>query len=331
MADSLVVLDVGHGSCSVLHEGQSVAVIDAGPGAALLEYLQSTGIKDIDLVVVSHSDADHLGGLVALLASDEFNVSTILINTDSQKASRAWNDLRVLIADKQSQGRLTLKLGVYSGPITEWTPGKTRLEAVSPSVSMALGGAGSNTVDGAKVTQNTNSIAVRVLYEEKPIVFLGADIDAVTLDDIKKSRKACEAPFLVFPHHGGKPGEADPADFARQLLALVKPNHVIFSNGRGLHDTPRPEIVQAVIAAKGISIGCTQLSKHCCAGDLPKPTPHVSALYSHGAARGHSCTGTIEIDLKRAEIASPSLKAHGEFVIKFETAMCRESLTSSVT
>ncbi len=72
------MLDVGQGLSVVVETRNRVLVYDAGPSfrsgsdAALLAiepYLRRRGVRAIDLLVVSHDDADHAGGAASLIAS----------------------------------------------------------------------------------------------------------------------------------------------------------------------------------------------------------------------------------------------------------------------
>ena len=69
-------LDVGQGQAVVLRTRGHVAVYDTGPASpggvsqaerAVLPYLDSRGVSRVDRLVVSHGDADHAGGLGAML------------------------------------------------------------------------------------------------------------------------------------------------------------------------------------------------------------------------------------------------------------------------
>lgn len=83
-AFELTVLDVGHGLATVVRTASHVLVFDTGPrwrggGAAarvtVVPNLRSLGIRHIDMVVVSHDDSDHSGGLDVLRRS--FVVSSV--------------------------------------------------------------------------------------------------------------------------------------------------------------------------------------------------------------------------------------------------------------
>jgi competence protein ComEC len=81
----LVVFSVGQGDCALLQDQGRVALIDAGPvtqdfdaGQRLLApKLRSLQVDAIDLVLISHPDLDHIGGLPALL--EKFSVGAVVI------------------------------------------------------------------------------------------------------------------------------------------------------------------------------------------------------------------------------------------------------------
>ena len=81
----LHVLDVGQGLALALQTNRHTAVFDAGPsfrGGAdtgrlvLVPFLRSKGIDALDMLIVSHADQDHAGGVRSL--TDEFEVAQLL-------------------------------------------------------------------------------------------------------------------------------------------------------------------------------------------------------------------------------------------------------------
>ena len=73
---SLDVIDVGQGLAAVVETAHHALVFDTGPRwrggppaarVSLLPYLRARGVRDVDLLVVSHDDQDHAGGVELLL------------------------------------------------------------------------------------------------------------------------------------------------------------------------------------------------------------------------------------------------------------------------
>ncbi|KAF0193159.1 MAG: competence protein ComEC [Gammaproteobacteria bacterium] len=79
------LLDVGQGLAAVVRTRDHTLVFDTGArfsdefdagAAAVVPFLKSQGVTDIDVLVVSHGDNDHIGGSAAVI--DSFSVGQIL-------------------------------------------------------------------------------------------------------------------------------------------------------------------------------------------------------------------------------------------------------------
>ena len=53
-------------------------VRSAGP--IIAEYLRDEGVRQIDVLVASHPDSDHIGGLITVLEMDDIPVRKVLYN-----------------------------------------------------------------------------------------------------------------------------------------------------------------------------------------------------------------------------------------------------------
>lgn len=324
---SLVIVDVGHGSCAVVQEGVAIAVIDAGRGNALVNYLTSVDKYHIESLIVSHSDEDHLGGILAILSSELFTIHHLLINADSQKDSKIWNDVRAAINSQHNSGKIKLKIGVFAGPVHEWIGPDTAIEAVSPSAYMAMGGVGSTDEVGKAISANSGGVVLRIAYKKKPIVLLCADMEEKTLDDILQNKQDVTSAIVVYPHHGGLTGSGPVEKFVSKLLENARPKAVIFSNGRGGHDNPRPEIVAALHKVNSaLHLACTQLSKLCSASEIfDGREEHIIKAFSSGFESGRSCAGSVHINLALETITR--WDAHQAFVSRLGSPLCRQALT----
>ena len=315
------ILDVGHGNATVIEDSNIVAIVDGGRGDTLLRFLLEKQITRIDKVIVSHADADHLGGISLLLSEGNIEVGEVYVNPDP-RTTDLWNDFLSVMLDSKERGT-RFNLEVTNANPGQIALGDTTLEVVSPSQELASRTPSGSTPDGTKLTPNSMSVVVRIWANQSPRLLLAGDLDRVGLDSIAASDVALRADVLVYPHHGGRPGTSDPSTFAEKISQAVDPSLVVFSIGRGKHATPRPEVVAAVMrGSDGVHIACTQLSEHC-AAELPQGNPGILRILSEGLPQNACCAGTLEISLDEGGVYEPSRSAHLEFIQQFApTALC---------
>ena len=74
-------LDVGHGDCAIIrfreeHQVRTIVVDGGGPARSgeLLSYLLRSMITEIDLLVATHADRDHIAGLLPVVESERVTV-----------------------------------------------------------------------------------------------------------------------------------------------------------------------------------------------------------------------------------------------------------------
>ncbi|MFW6116690.1 MAG: MBL fold metallo-hydrolase, partial [bacterium] len=76
-------IDVGQGDSALLSTSDDTHVlVDAGrtsAGPTVVAYLEEQGIETVDVVVMSHGHADHIGGLIDLFRSD-ISVASVIYN-----------------------------------------------------------------------------------------------------------------------------------------------------------------------------------------------------------------------------------------------------------
>ena len=317
MQFSISILDVGHGNSAVVTAPGWVAIIDAGPGSALLSFLREQGITVVDEFLISHADEDHIGGLIALLASGEFSVRRVRLNSDAHKDSDIWNDLLIALDHAQRQGQVDFSpvLTVAENGLFDYQG--VQLEILGPSTYLAGRGPGSTDRSGRPITTNSISAVIRVSVAGRRIVLFSGDIDQVGLDELLYDQGLDpHAEVLVFPHHGGRSGQTDVTMFSARITQAVRPMVVVFSIGRGRHATPLPEVVAAVRAvAPAPRIACTQLSDRCSAA-VPKGDPgHLHPAFARGRERSHCCAGTIVIsDSAGGGVVLPATNEHLAFI-----------------
>lgn len=328
MAGRLSIIDVGHGNAAVLATDDWVAVIDAGPGNSLLQFLIDQGITKIDEVLISHADEDHLGGLVGVLASGDFSIGRVRLNSDALKESKIWKDLAEALDDAERNGKIDFKPSLTPSDTGQFDHGQIRIEILAPTNFLAMRGPGSDDRQGRNITTNSISAVIRVSIDGERLVLFASDIDQIGLDElVHVGATDLRAAILVFPHHGGRSGGpgTNPAQFASQICGLVQPNCVVFSIGRGVHDTPDPAVVAAVRqVVRDVRIACTQLSKHCASIEPKNMPPHLNPAFARGRERRQCCAGTLMVDLDALTTVLPNAAAHLQFIkANAPSALCQ--------
>lgn len=207
------VLPVGHGGAVLLEfpAGQTMLYDCGAMGNPELvaETVQSAlsrrGKKRIDLVVLSHADADHFNGTVDLMS--RVQVRGIAVARSFLKLEN--RGIRELI-DSSYQRSTPIQL-IRAGDELR-VDQQTRIQCLHP-------------VEGHEAsTDNANSIVLSVEIGERKILLTG-DLDQEGLQDFLK-RPRGHYDMLMAPHHGGR--TANPPE----LGAWASPNFVSISGGQ---------------------------------------------------------------------------------------------------
>ena len=93
--DTLYVnyINVGQGDSIFIKVGDCDILIDAGTssyGSTVSNYLSNQGVDDIELLINTHPDSDHCGGLTKVL--NNFVVEEVWISKDTSKNTAAYNN-----------------------------------------------------------------------------------------------------------------------------------------------------------------------------------------------------------------------------------------------
>lgn len=325
MAPELILLDVGHGNCALVIGQDTAAVIDVPRGGVHADALKAKSIRDIHAVVISHADADHMGGATSLLYDEDVRVRTVYVNPDATKTAGGggpiWENFLIALRDAERRGDLKVS-GIRRGKHIELHDSRIRLEVLAPTTELWLLGVG-GTTGGQTLTPNSLSVVVRVWFDDKPMALLPGDLDTLALEKLLEEDDELHAQVMVFPHHGGNAG-GDNMEFASLITESAKPDIVVFSFGRYQYNNPKPEIVDGVRSAQpDARIVCTQLSKRC--SEVTFDPQHIAALPAKGRDLGNCCAGSLKFDPNG--LVTPSAEEHAEFVDTFTTSpLCRREL-----
>ena len=101
---AVTFLDVGQGDAVLLQSGGQSCLVDAGHVTAaqdLLREMHQQDVQALDYLVLTHPDADHIGGALSVLR--QFPVGEILVSSaDIDSEASGWQD--DILWEAQSQG-----------------------------------------------------------------------------------------------------------------------------------------------------------------------------------------------------------------------------------
>lgn len=233
----LCTLSVGQGDAAILRTFEGRWIVfdggpELGPGAGREEIvgaLRRRGGRSVALVVLSHPDVDHLGGLPGLLTS--VPVGGVLDTADP--LPRAPYARLLAVAEQAGVPWLIARPG-------------TRIHVDDAEV-LVLGPdpAGETDREGRPLTANQTSLVVRVSLAGFRYVNSG-DATAVEETHILRSwpRDSLRADLLKVGHHGSRTSTSG------EWLAAVRPTVAVISAGRGnRYGHPHPEVVARLNAA----------------------------------------------------------------------------------
>lgn len=217
-------LDVGQGDATlVIAPGGQTLLIDGGPRSAanvVRAAIRDRALGRLDAVVLSHTDADHLGGLVEVLQGDdgEPGTSDDLVPElrfagvdDGSCTSEVCADLRRLAAWPFE----TPEVGDLVAPLS--------LEGVEVTVVAVDGDVGAGAVAGAD-DDNERSMVVQVSFGGRTVLVTGDLTGGGNGEaDLESALAARTGPIDVLrvSHHGSATSTAPAALAAWQPRAIV--------------------------------------------------------------------------------------------------------------
>lgn len=213
----VIFLDVGQGDAILIKQGRNQILIDGGrSGKALLSAISQYvpfWDRTIETVIATHPDADHIGGLPALIRNYRVGV---FVSTGVASESETYRYLEESIGDHPPARKLLSRRGTSLS-----LPHGGRLEILFPE-------------DGAHVTGESNetSIVTRFSFNETDFLLAG-DLprEEAFIPDVPESE------VLKLSHHGSKYSSSD------TFLARVRPKEAVVSVGQNSYGHPAPEVL----------------------------------------------------------------------------------------
>lgn len=211
-------IDVGQGDCTLIVCGEDTLLIDGGDnsqGTRIQAYLMKLGIKELDYVIATHPDADHIGGLDVILY--KYDCDTIIMN-DEKKDTKSYEELMDTIEIKNYEVTLP-----EAGERYEL--GEAYFYIVAP-------------VENDYGDSNNYSVGIRLVHGNNSFLFLG-DAEKEAEEDILEDGMDVESTVYKVSHHGSSSSTTE------AFLSEIRPDYAVISCGQdNAYGHPHDEIIE---------------------------------------------------------------------------------------
>jgi competence protein ComEC len=234
----LVFLDVGQGDSILIQKGTKQILIDGGPSgktelAKLGQYLPYFD-DEIELVVATHPDKDHIAGLVEVARN--YKIGKVLL-TGAEKDTQVYKEWKDVLAYNKVE-----VVEVWRGTEVKFDEAKMKILNPAGKVAANVGDA------------NNFSIVARFDYGENSFLFTG-DIESSAENEILESLPRRQAggenidiDVLKIAHHGSKYSSSE------AFLDAASPENAVISVGANNSYGHPTEVVLEALAKRNINI-----------------------------------------------------------------------------
>lgn len=196
-------IDVGQGDSTLIKCGDHAMLIDAGDnskGTTVQLYLKKQGISKLDYLVLTHPDADHIGGADVIVT--KFNIDNVFMSSFT-KDNKTYRELIDALTYKSLQWS-TPSVG------STYTLGSAEFTIIAPN----------NTYSDP----NNSSVGLIIKNGESSFLFTG-DAEEDAESDILENKISIDADVYQVGHHGSKTASS------KALLKAVNPTYAVISCG----------------------------------------------------------------------------------------------------
>lgn len=222
----LVACEVGQGDAILFTKGTTQVLLDGGPGGKVLDCLKQNmpfWDRTLELVVNSHPEKDHLGGLLEVFKRyqvKQFVWDGVSLNTQT------YQEFMQLIKEKNIPHYISRQGDVIK------LAGLEFLVLWPPSLEGKV--LGEKTVKEGET--NDLSLVLELQYGQFKALFTG-DIDEQVEKQIIKDKQFDNIEVLKIAHHGSKYSSN------QEFLEAVRPKIAIISVGKNSYGHPTQEVL----------------------------------------------------------------------------------------
>lgn|GEM_PF-2263786 len=198
-------------SILIMFPNNKTMLIDGGMPSSyahLERTLKHHGVSEIDVMIGTHGDQDHIAGLTNVLDDPDFTTKRVLVSSVKSNTATYQNFVK-----KIEQGGLLQEV-VFDGHRIH-IDDTVRVSIVSPPHEEFEDGRNAS-------SSNSNSLVTLIEYENVSFLFT-ADATHVTEAWLVKNHPVLDVDIINAPHHGSKYSSTD------EFIEHVTPRLVVFS------------------------------------------------------------------------------------------------------
>lgn len=214
-------LDVDQGLCILVQLGENVLIYDGGErdtSSFVVAYLKELGITEIDYMISSHYDSDHVSGLIGCLYA--FDVKNVICSDYVHDSSTYQSFIEAVEAEGVT--------AQHPAVGTEYTFGDAKITILAPE---EIGN-----------DSNANSVAIKLSYGENDFIFTG-DADYKSEKRMIASGVDLDCDVLSLGHHGSSSSNSS------VFLEATTPEYAVISCGaNNSYGHPHEEVVELLEA-----------------------------------------------------------------------------------
>ena len=186
----------------------------------VVPFLHRQGVRRLDVVVSTHPDADHIGGLAAVVR--EMPVSLVVVPPLRGEMAVEY---RPFLAELKARG------------IAWQEAGRGASLALDPALQIQVLHPGRG-ISGSSSDSNNNSLVMQVVYRDFSLL-LSADIEAEAMAELAAAGVDAGSTVFKVPHHGSR------YSLEEDFLQRIAPQAVVISVGaKNNFGHPAPEVVR---------------------------------------------------------------------------------------
>jgi len=216
----LINCNVGQGDAYLITRGFTQILVDGGKDKQVLDCLDKFipyWDRQIEFVIASHDDNDHIGGLAQVMY--RYHVANLVWNGKDSN-SKTWQNIQKLAKSQSTKQRVAYEQNLLINQI--------KLDFLWPQSKPSF-----------TDEDNLSSVVTKISYHDFSIMFTG-DIDTLTEEKVISGSVALDSSVLKVSHHGSRFATSD------KWLKAVNPQIAFIGVGSNSYGHPNLDVLTRI-------------------------------------------------------------------------------------